>query len=97
MVKRRPPGRPLGEVSQAILDELQNESLTVRQLALRLRCSVPVVDDTCRRLRQAGRIELVDLIRVEGANRRVGQYKASVETNAAPHPSMIVFGVSHGR
>ena len=98
MIETRPRGRPLGEVSEAIIDALKERPRTVRQLAIALQCSVPVVDETCRRLRQAGRIEVLRLDRVEGSNRRAYVFQIAAENSlsAAISPS-VLFGVSHGR
>ena len=71
----RPVGRPLGEVAQAVLDALSRRPMTARDLALSLRCSLAVVMDTCKRLRQAGRIEVAGHEILSNGTRPVARYR----------------------
>ncbi|MFC3340029.1 hypothetical protein ACFOEY_19605 [Paracandidimonas soli] len=96
-IERRSPGRPIGEVAESILEALREHPRTVRQLALKLKCAVPVVDESCRRLRAAERIKVAELVRVEGSNRRVAVYQIAEDgSDAIPAPSLL-FGGRHGR
>jgi DNA-binding MarR family transcriptional regulator len=47
-------GRPLGFVSQALLDAVRTEPATVRSLAMRLQLSYSHTTDTVKRLSAAG-------------------------------------------
>ena len=73
-------GRPLGEIAHAVLCALHRHPMTARQLAMDLRCSLPVMKKTCERLRASGRIRCVAKVRPAGSNRHAAVYHIVTET-----------------
>lgn len=98
MCNSRRPGRPLGEVAQAILQHLSNEGpTTARGLGENLQLSMKLVWDTCNRLAASGEIEVVHRRVVTGVNKPVAVYALRQPVPAQSRPRRLPAAFFAGR
>lgn len=68
-------GRPLGPIAESILELLGRENaLTARQIAMKLKLSVPIANKTCSRLLLNERIKIVERKAIANCNKPVSIY-----------------------
>ena len=88
----RKPGRPMGPVLIAVLDQLKLKPMTAREVARETLLSVSAAKNACRRLHDAELIVIDKKIAVDGSNKRVSVF--ALDVRATRHPAMMVASAS---
>jgi hypothetical protein len=84
----RKPGRPMGPVLIAVLDQLRLKPMTAREVARETLLSVGAAKNACQRLYAAELIVVHKKIEVNWSNKRVSVFIA--DNRMTRHPAMMV-------